>query len=222
MGPPEVAPKPRIPLWVERAYTFFMGVLVTFYWSTYGPSNFLYFCDVALFLTLAAIWFDHPLPAGMALVGIFVPQMLWVVDFLAGANVIGLTKYMFDENIPLFARCLSSFHGWLPFFLLWIVWRLGYDRRSFAAWTVLAWVLIIICYLFMPPPPKPTTSNAPVNINYVYGLSDQQPQDWMDPNLYVFTLMIFMPAALFLPMHLALCKFAPRANANPTAQVAAP
>ena len=38
---------------LKVAYTAFMAVLVPVYWHHYGPTNFLYFCDVALFLTLA-------------------------------------------------------------------------------------------------------------------------------------------------------------------------
>ena len=43
---------------------------------------------------------------------------------------------------PRFARGLSFFHFWLPFFLVYLVWRIGYDRRAFAAWTTLACVLL--------------------------------------------------------------------------------
>ncbi len=46
----------RIPLAVKLAFTGFTAVLVPFYWITYGPTNFLYYCDVALLLTLAAVW----------------------------------------------------------------------------------------------------------------------------------------------------------------------
>ncbi len=46
----------RIPLWLKLAYTTFVAVLVPVYWANYGVTNFLYFCDVALFLTLVGIW----------------------------------------------------------------------------------------------------------------------------------------------------------------------
>ena len=39
----------RVPLGLKLAYTAFMAVLVPVYWRYYGPTNFLYFCDVALF-----------------------------------------------------------------------------------------------------------------------------------------------------------------------------
>src|SRR6185369_5342422 len=38
----------RLPLWVKLGYTAFMVVLVPCYWHLYGPTNFLYFCDLSL------------------------------------------------------------------------------------------------------------------------------------------------------------------------------
>src|SRR5262245_66397720 len=122
----------RIPLAAKLAFTAFMAILVPFYWRNYGPQNFLYFCDLALFFTLAALWLENSLLASMALVGILVPQALWQLDFLAhfvGLRVIGVSDYVFNSDNPLFNRGLSFFHFWLPIFLLWLVSRLGYDRR---------------------------------------------------------------------------------------------
>ena len=103
----------RIPLWFKLAYTAFMAVLVPNYWMNYGPTNFLYFCDVALFFTLAALWLESPLLASMPAIGILLPQTFWCVDYLAGLfgiRVFGMTGYMFDAKIPLFTRGLSFFH----------------------------------------------------------------------------------------------------------------
>src|SRR5437764_360718 len=91
----------RIPLWAKLAYTAFLAVLVPFYLSAYGPTNFLYFCDVALLLGLAALWLESPLLAGMPACGILLPQLLWVIDFLGGLVghfPVGMTKYMFDPG----------------------------------------------------------------------------------------------------------------------------
>jgi hypothetical protein len=198
-----IAPTSRIPLWVKLAFTAFMAVLVPVYWVKWGPTNFLYFCDMALFLTLIALWTEHPLPAGMALTGIFVPQMLWVVDFtahFAGLEVTGMTEYMFQSHQPISARCLSLFHGWLPFFLLWIVWRLGYDRRSLPAWTLLAWTAMLISWFFLPMPPPPDDNPAlPVNVDYVWGLKDDKPQEWMPPGAWFAFVMVGMPLLIFAP-----------------------
>ena len=65
---------PRIPLWIKLAYTAFMAVLIPLYWHYYGPTNFLYFCDVALILILIGIWIESPLLVSMCAVAIMVSQ----------------------------------------------------------------------------------------------------------------------------------------------------
>lgn len=201
----------RIPHAVKLAYTTFVAVLVPYYWTTYGPTNFLYFCDIALFLGLASVWTEHPLPASAAAVGIIVPQIFWQIDFLGGlvgAAPLGMTGYMFDPGIPLFTRALSFFHFWLPLFLIWLVWRLGYDRRALPVWIITSCGLILICWLWLPAPPAPADSpNLPVNVNYVYGLSDEAPQQWLPPPAYVALLMVALPLVAYLPTHLVLARW---------------
>ena len=205
---PATGGRVRLPLWAKLLYTAFLAVLVPVYWRDYGPTNFLYFCDVALVLTLAAFWTGRSLPASMAAVGILLPQLLWCIDFAAvaaGGQVTGMTAYMFDEKLTLFARGLSLFHGWLPFVLLALVWKLGYDRRALVWWTLLAWVLLPACYLFLPTPPAPPeTPGLPVNVNYVYGLDDGGPQRWMPPLAWLAAMMVALPTLLYLPTHLLL------------------
>src|SRR5690242_2996946 len=198
----------RIPLALKLALTAFVCVQVPFYWSAYGPTNFLYFCDIALFLTVASVLTEKRLPASMAAVGILLPQLLWVIDFIGGLfghPVVNMTDYMFQDSQPLYARAISLFHGWLPFVLLYVVYRLGYDRRALAAGTVLAWVLMLIAYFFLPAPPAPVDqSNLPVNVNYVYGLSDDKPQEWMPPLAWLGVMMVGLPLVFFMPTHLIL------------------
>ena len=199
----------RIPLWLKLAYTAFMAVLIPVYWANYGPSNFLYFCDVALLVTLAGIWREDALLISMPAVGILAPQVLWVVDYAAhfiGYSPTGMTDYMFDSSKSLFLRGLSLFHGWLPFLLVYLVVRVGYDRRAFAAWTVLAWGLLLVCYLFMPPP-MPNPGDAAVNINYVHGMSDTAAQTWMPALAWLVTLMAALPVVMFAPVHFLLSKW---------------
>jgi hypothetical protein len=204
----------RVPLWLKVAYTAFMAVLVPVYWHYYGPTNFLYFCDVALILTLIAIWPENALLVSMCAVGILVPQTVWVIDFgagLAGFQLTGMTSYMFDASRSLFLRLLSLFHGWLPFLLVYLVWRTGYDRRAFWSWTVLSWGLLFICFFFMPPP-TPDAGLTPVNINYVWGLSDTAAQTWMPPYAWFAGMLIGLPLVAYAPVHLLLARFMPKAQ----------
>jgi hypothetical protein len=213
---PEIASnlsKPHLPLWLKLAYSAFMVVLIPVYWHYYGPSNFLYFCDIALVLTLVGVWIESPLLISMCAVGILAPQVLWVADFLSnlfGVPLVGMTDYMFNPESSRFLRGLSLFHGWLPFLLVFLVWKLGYDRRAFVAWTGLAWVLILVCFFFMPPP-HPNPGLTPVNINYVWGPSDNVAQSWVSPTLWVAGLAIGMPLLLFAPVHFLLRRFMPSA-----------
>jgi hypothetical protein len=219
----DLRPHNRIPLWVKLAYTGFVCVLVPYYLYCYGPTNFLYYCDIALLMALVALWREDALWASMPAVGILLPQTFWIVDLLArlaGLPISGMTAYMFKSSIPLFTRGLSLFHFWLPLFLIWIIWRLGYDRRAFWTWTVLAWVLMLICYFLIPAPPAPTGNpNLPVNINYVYGMSESGPQTWMPPLAYLGLLMVGLPICVFLPTHLILGRLSRDSFAGFTAHL---
>ncbi len=209
----DARPGSRIPLWLKAAYTAFMAVLIPVYWHHYGPSNFLYFCDVALIITLVGVWRESPLLISMPAVGILAPQVLWVVDFLGnivGLQLTGMTDYMFDASKPLFLRGLSLFHGWLPFLLVYLVWKVGYDRRAFKAWTVLAIAVMLVCYVLMPGP-MANAGNAAVNINYVYGMSDSAPQTWMPGWAWLASLMIGLPVLMFAPVHLVLARWCGKA-----------
>jgi hypothetical protein len=212
------APTParRLPLALKLIYTAFMAVLIPVYWYCYGPTNFLYFCDVALLVTLVGIWRESALLISMAAVGILLPQALWVADFavgLCGGHLTGMTDYMFNHDRSLFLRGLSLFHGWLPFLLVFLVWRLGYDRRALTIWTVLASALLLTCYFLMPGPSADAASIAtPVNINYVHGMSDTAAQTWMPSLAWLGCLLVGLPLAVFLPTHLILKRWFTRAK----------
>ena len=196
----------QIPLVVTLSYTAFMAVLIPVYLYRYGPTNFLYFCDIALLFTLAGLWLDSPLLISMCAVGLLLPQTLWVVDYifnLFGKKTTGLTDYMFDKERSPFLRGLSLFHGWLPFLLVYLVWEMGYDSRAFWAWTAVSCIVLPICYGLMPPA-QPDPGMTPVNINMVWGFDDRKPQTWMSPNAWFAMLFFGLPIAVYWPTHLLL------------------
>lgn len=203
----------KVPLGLKVAYTLFMAAWIPSYWVAYGPSNFLYFCDIALFVTLVALWKESRLLASAPAVGILIPQTLWCLDFccgLFGYFPVGMTKYMFEHEtlFQAYYDGLSFFHLWLPILLVYLVARLGYDARALRVWTVTAWVLLIVCYLWMPAPPAPADNqDLPVNINYVYGLRDDAPQAFMHPHVWFALLMAGLPVLIFLPTHWILEKW---------------
>lgn len=201
---------PRIPLWLKVAYTAFLAVMIPVYWFYYGPTNFLYFCDVALLLTLIGIWKENALLVSLPAVGILLPQMLWCADFLAelfGGKLTGMTGYMFDEKRSLFLRGLSFFHGWLPFLLVYLVWKTGYDRRALLGWSIICVVLCLTAYFLLPPAgAELADSKIPRNINYVFGMDDAKPQSWMPPLAYLGTWMTALVGIVFIPTHFLLKK----------------
>ncbi len=185
-------------LWGKALYTLFLCVLVPVYWTHWGPKNFLWFSDIALLVTGAALWLENPMLASMMALAIALPELAWNADFfgrlLTGRQIFGLSGYMFDPRKPLFLRALSLFHIVLPVVLLWMVSRLGYDRRAWALQTVLALIVLPVTYWLTEPAE---------NINWVYG-PGSKPQTWMRPLAYLVLLMIFFPLVVYLPTHLLL------------------
>lgn len=182
-----------LPIWLKLSYTAFVVVLVPAYVREYGPGNFLWFSDVALFLGLAAIWLEHPLLASTQAVAVVVPESLWIIEFVlrvtTGVRVVGLTDYMFDASIPQVVRALSLFHVWLPAVLIWVVFRLGYDRRAFAVQVALGSALLITSYVLTGPEE---------NVNWVHRWGSLA-----GPWPLVLSVVAF-PLAFYLPAHLVL------------------
>ena len=199
-----------IPPWVKLAYTLFVIVLVPAFSLEYGPENFLWGSDIALFVTLLALWAENALLASMMALAILVPELAWNIDFfwrlMFGAESLPLlgTRYMFDPGLPLLVRGLSLFHVALPALLVWLIYRLGYERRALIYQTVLAWVVLPASYLLTDPA---------ANINWVRGLG-REPQAWMPAPVYLILLMIAFPLVVYLPTHLLLERLfaAPRSR----------
>lgn len=187
-----------MPEWLKIAYTLFICVLVPVYWVRYGPGNFLWFSDIALFTTAAALWLESSLLASMMALSVIVLESVWIIDFLigliSGSSVTGLSAYMFDSKISVPIRALSLFHVVLPVILVWLLYRFGYDTRALIAQTVLAWIVLPASY-FLTKPSE--------NVNWVYGPGGR-PQKWIPAPLYLILLMLAFPIVLYLPTHFLL------------------
>ncbi len=204
----------QIPLWLKIAYTTFVAVLIPVYWYHYTPVNFLYFCDVALLVTVAAVWLESSLLASMMAIGITLPQLMWQVDFLT-FPLLGVhfpadfTGYMFEEQRPLYLRALSFFHFWLPILLVWMVWRLGYDRRALPAQIGLSMLVLLMSYFLTPKIDGPAG-----NVNKVFGLDDKAPHLNIPQLLWVANLMAIWNNA-YLVTHALFCWVMPRRQRDP-------
>lgn len=182
-----------IPLWLKFAYGLFVPFLIVIYWPRYGPSNFLWLSDIALFFTAAAVIFEVPLLAAMPAVGVLPLEIFWTLDFLLLGRF-GLTSYMFDRQWPLWLRVVSLFHLALPPTMIWILWSASYDPRAFPLQLALTIAVLIFCYLFTDPEK---------NINWVFG-PGEKPQQKISPRLYFLTLLAVIPICVMTPTHFVL------------------
>ncbi len=184
-----------IALGIKIAYTLFLAVLVPAYWAHYGPRNFLWFSDIALLGAGAALWLESPLLASMMMLAVLLPECAWNLDFfgrlLTGHRMFGMSAYMFERERPRFIRALSLFHVPLPVGLVWLVHRLGYDRRAWLGQSLLALVVLPVSYWLTDPAE---------NVNWVHGLG--APQRRLPPWLYLALLIVAFALVLYLPPHL--------------------
>ncbi len=188
----------QIHLGIKVGYTLFLLVLVPVYWAHYGPKNFLWFSDIALLATGAALWLESPLLASMMVLAVLLPELAWNVDFfgrlLTGHRLFGMSAYMFDGATPVYLRALSLFHIPLPVGLVWVVQRLGYDRRALLLQSLLALIVLPVSYWVTDPAE---------NVNWAHGLGSA-PQRWLPPRVYLALLTVSFWLVLYLPPHLVL------------------
>lgn len=187
-----------IPLWIKLAYTLFVAVTVVLYAVKWGPGNFLWFSDIALIGTVPALWLESGLLASMMTIAILLPEILWNVSFFvqlaSRRRISGLTDYMFDRSRPLYLRVVSLFHVFLPVLLVWMISRLGYERRALIAQTILAWVVLPLSYWLTKPEE---------NVNWVRGFNNGL-QKLVRPRVYLGLLMVGFPVVIYLPTHFLL------------------
>jgi hypothetical protein len=194
----DLAADPQLPLWLKLACSAFVAVLVPVYYRQWGPGNFLWFSDIALFGTVLALWLESSLLASMMALAVLLPEVVWNVDFfgrlLTGRSQGGLSAYMFDAAKPRYVRALSLFHVVLPPLLLWLVYVLGYAPRALVAQTLLAWIVLPLTY---------RVTRREENVNWVHGLT-AKPQTRIPPRVYLALLMVAFPLLIYLPTHLVL------------------
>jgi hypothetical protein len=202
--------KNKVPLAAKMAVTAFLAVLVPVYLRTYGPTNFLWFCDAALILTVAGMWLESSLLISMCAVGILLPQCLWLADFgsnLLGFRFLNLTSYMFDPHFRFSRAGFRCFTAGCPCCSSGFCSALATTNGLCLAWTVVAAGLMFVCYFFTPPAGAHLANpNIPINLNYLYGFNDRQPQHWVNQNLYVILWLGVLWVVAFLPTHLILRK----------------
>src|SRR4026207_985275 len=130
-----------IPIWLKLVWTVWVAVWIPLYYKQWGFSTFLWFCDIANLVILAALWTERPLLFSWQAVSVLLCQIACAVDGLGRAvfrrHLVGGTEWVFDDSkIPLYIKLLSvGMHIASPPLLLWSIRRLGHD---------------------LPPPRRPT------------------------------------------------------------------
>lgn len=186
-------------------FTALTAVIVPVYWAQHGPTNFLWFSDLALFGLLVALWLENPLIASMVAVGVLVPELVWVVSFFSGLlfkrSVSSLAGYMFDESIPRYLRALSLFHLALPPATIWMLYRYGYDARALPAMIVFGTIVLVATFVLSP---------AGKNINWIRGLG-HPPRTPFSPLGHFLAMLAVFPLVIYLPTHWLLSALFPSA-----------
>ncbi|MCX2738332.1 membrane-associated protein [Pontibacter anaerobius] len=187
-----------VPPWLQLAYTAFLVVLIPVYWKNYGPGNFLWFSDIALFSVGIVLWTSSGLLLSMTAVGVLALEIIWNLDYfgrlLTGRQLLGLSAYMFDKSKSLFLRGLSLFHVVLPILVVWLLAQWGYQPEALYWQSALAWVVLPLTY-FLTDPQE--------NINWVFGPGNS-PQHSIPARLYFLAVMLFFPLGVYLPSHFLL------------------
>lgn len=189
LGAPDVV----IPCGFKWTYLAFVLVLVPVYAVEHGWLNFLWFSNVALLGGLLAAWLESRRIASMMLVAVVLLELGWVLDFALsmvfwGWAPLGIVHYMFNPEIPLFVRLLSLYHLPLPFVLIWLMWRLGYDPTAWRYMVVLGLGVLLLTFAFATPER---------NVNWVLGPGGQE-QEWMHPAAWLMVVMAFCVAVWWL------------------------
>lgn len=183
------------PRWLKLGYTAWFLVWVPAYWVDSGPANFLWLCDVANFVLLAALWLESSLLISSQAVSVLLIQFAWIIDFgtrlVAGFHPIGGTEYMFESWRPLFGRLLSLFHVFIPVLLIYALWRLGHDRRGWRLQCLICWLVLPLSFWIGEPE---------ANLNWLWGPFGLE-QTWMPPVAFLAFCMVAYPLAIYLPTH---------------------
>jgi hypothetical protein len=181
-----------IPLWIKLSYTAFVVVTVAVYAVKYPLWNFLWFSDIALILTVPALWLESSLLASMMLVGaagaLLNASFFW--RLLTGMRLAGLTDTSSTRrNRGISGRsrcstcsCRSCCCGWL---------RGSARFRLLIAQTLLAWVVLPPTYRWRIRRWKTSTGHS----------ADHQAANRMPPLAYLGLVMIdSRSCSISLPM----------------------
>lgn len=137
--------------WVGLAWLL---VYVPSYAVAYGFANFLFLCNLTVFLVVAGLWAGSSLLLSSQAVALVALGAAWTLDLVSrlatGSHWIGGTEYMWDPQWPLPTRLLSLYHVAGPVLLIHALRRVGYDRRGLWLQSLIALVAVPLGRLVSP------------------------------------------------------------------------
>jgi hypothetical protein len=177
------------------ALTLWMVLWVPVVLWAYGPQNFFWLCNAALFLILYSLWAGDRLILSSQAGTVTLIGVVWTIDLALGLATGGrtalVTSYMWNPEIPLLARTVSLYHVFLPVLAIGVLARWGYDRRGPWLQCGIGALLIIGSWLFTDPAR---------NINWVAAPFDVE-QRWIAEPIWVVSLVVLCPVLVFYPGH---------------------
>ncbi len=173
---------PAFPV-LRWAALLWLLVYLPSYAVAYGWANFLFLCNLGLFIVVAGLWTGSALLISSQALGILIVSIAWTADLLSrlltGTHWIGGTEYMWETQWPLFTRLLSLYHSATPLVIVHGLRRLGYDPRSYWLQSALAIAGVLVGRLlgpeanvngaFFDPLLKSTWGAPPVHLAVVAG-----------------------------------------------------
>jgi hypothetical protein len=191
--------------WLALAW---LVVYLPSYTFAYGLANFLFLCNLTVFLVAVGIWSCNRLLLSSQAVAMLVVGAGWTVDFvsrvLTGSHLIGGTEYMWEPQWPLFTRLLSLYHVILPTLLIVVLRRIGYDRRGYLLQSAIAIVAVAIGRFFGP--------GANINHSYVEPITKNT---WGGAVTHVAVVAGTLVVVVYPLTHLLLVKLCPHEGTDP-------
>jgi hypothetical protein len=192
--------------WLAVAW---LAVYLPSYTVAYGLANFLFICNLTVFLCALGIWTCSRLLLSSQAVAVLVVGVVWTVDLVSrllnGGHLIGGTEYMWEPRWPLFTRLLSLYHVVLPVLLLVVLRRIGYDRRGYLLQSVIAVVAVSLGRLFGPE----------ANVNHAF-VDPILKRTWGGAVTHVAVVAGALVLVVYPITHLLLVRLCPEPRPSPT------
>ncbi|MCC5809731.1 MAG: hypothetical protein JJU06_05095 [Ectothiorhodospiraceae bacterium] len=183
------------PRGVALGFTAWMLFWVPVILWAYGAANFLWLCNVAQFIILYVVWRGNRLLLSSQAGTVVLVGVVWTADFLlgvvSGGDWAAFTNYMFNPDNPLLARATSLYHIGLPVLMIWLLLRMGYDRRGPWLQTALGTAVVATSWLFADPERNLNWTVSPFGLEQV----------WLPEPVFIVALLVAYPLLLYWPGH---------------------